>query len=72
MVRFHGSLLVVTDVRKAAAIMVRSHGGPAVLRLETVDVPAPGPGEARVTHTAVGVNFIDTYHRSGLYPIPAP
>lgn len=52
--------------------MVRSHGGPAVLRLETVDVCAPGPGEARVVHTAVGVNFIDTYHRSGLYPIPAP
>ncbi len=46
-------------------------GGPEALRLETVDVAPPGPGEAVVLHRAVGVNFIDTYHRSGLYPLPS-
>jgi NADPH2:quinone reductase len=43
-----------------------------VLRLEDVEVGAPGAGEARVRHTAIGVNFVDTYHRSGLYPLPLP
>lgn len=54
--------------------VIRFHetGGPEVLRLETVDLPDPGPGEARVRHHAVGVNFIDTYHRSGLYALPLP
>lgn len=52
------------------AVIVRETGGPDVLRLEPVEVPAPGPGEARVRHTAIGVNFIDTYHRTGLYPLP--
>src|SRR5262249_27078799 len=47
-------------------------GGPEVMQWEDIDVPAPGPGEARVKHTAVGLNFIDTYHRSGLYPMPLP
>lgn len=42
-----------------------------MLRLESEELPAPGPGEARVRHTAIGVNFIDTYHRSGLYPVPS-
>jgi NADPH2:quinone reductase len=53
------------------AIRVHETGGPEVMRFETVDVPAPGPGEARIRHTAVGLNFIDTYFRSGLYPAPA-
>jgi NADPH2:quinone reductase len=49
-----------------------SAGGPEVMRLETVDLPEPGPGQVRVRHAHVGVNYIDTYHRSGLYPIPLP
>ena len=53
---------------------IRFHetGGPEVLKLETVDLPPPGPGEARVRHSAIGVNFIDTYHRTGLYKMPMP
>ncbi len=46
-------------------------GGPGVIVLENVELSAPGPGEVRVRHTAVGLNFIDTYHRSGLYPLPS-
>ncbi|HXV75131.1 MAG TPA: quinone oxidoreductase, partial [Candidatus Polarisedimenticolaceae bacterium] len=45
--------------------------GPEVLRYEQVELPAPAPGEARIRHTAIGLNFIDTYHRSGLYPLPS-
>jgi NADPH2:quinone reductase len=55
----------------AHAIVVERPGGPEVLKLVPVDVAAPGPGQARVRHTAIGVNFIDVYHRSGLYPLPA-
>jgi NADPH2:quinone reductase len=47
-------------------------GGPEVLKWEDVEVGEPGEGQARVRHTAVGVNFIDTYHRTGLYPLPLP
>lgn len=54
------------------AIRFHATGGPEVLRWEAVDVPTPGPGEALVRHTAVGVNFIDTYHRTGLYPLALP
>jgi len=54
------------------AIRIHSPGGPEALVYEDVAVGAPGPGEARVRHTAIGVNFIDTYHRSGLYPLPLP
>jgi len=54
------------------AIRITATGGPEVLRWEDVEVGEPGEGQARVRHTAVGVNFIDTYHRSGLYPIPLP
>ena len=53
------------------AVRIHEIGGPEVLRLDEVKVGAPGPGQARVRHVAVGVNFIDTYHRSGLYPLPA-
>ncbi|MFA7667669.1 MAG: quinone oxidoreductase [Burkholderiaceae bacterium] len=49
------------------AIVVREYGGPEVLRLEQVDVPAPGPGELRIRQTCLGVNFHDVYVRSGLY-----
>ncbi len=54
------------------AIRFHEKGGPEVLRLEDVAVAQPGPGQVRVRHTAIGVNFIDTYHRSGLYPLPLP
>ncbi|MCL4809009.1 MAG: quinone oxidoreductase [Thermoanaerobaculia bacterium] len=54
------------------AIRIHQTGGPEVLRWEEVDVASPGPGEVRLRHTAIGLNFIDTYHRSGLYPLPLP
>lgn len=54
------------------AIRFAETGGPDVLRWETVDVPDPGPGQLRVRHTAVGLNFVDTYFRSGLYPAQLP
>lgn len=54
------------------AIRLYRTGGPEVLQWEEVEVGEPGEGQARVRHTAIGVNFIDTYHRSGLYPLPLP
>ena len=54
------------------AIRIRETGGPEVLRLEEVAVGDPAPGEARVRHAAIGVNFVDVYHRTGLYPLPLP
>ena len=54
------------------AIRVSEFGGPDVLEWVEVDVDDPGPGEARVAHRAVGLNFIDTYRRSGLYPVELP
>ena len=53
------------------AIRVHETGGPDVLRYEDVETPAPGKGEALIRHTAIGLNFIDTYFRTGLYPAPA-
>lgn len=53
-------------------IRVHQNGGPEQLRWEEVAVGDPGPGEVRVRNTAVGLNYIDTYHRSGLYPMPLP
>ena len=54
------------------AIRFHQTGGPEVLRLEEVEAGEPGEGQARVRHAAIGVNFIDTYHRTGLYPLPLP
>jgi NADPH:quinone reductase len=53
-----------------AAVRVHKAGGPEVLTYEDVDVPAPGSGQIRVKQHAIGVNFVDTYFRSGLYPAP--
>ncbi len=54
------------------AIRIHEAGGPEVLRWEDVEVGTPGPGQVRLTHTAVGLNYIDTYQRSGLYPLELP
>ena len=54
------------------AIRLQAHGGPEVLTLQEVTVGEPGPGEARVRHTAIGLNYIDTYHRTGQYPQSLP
>lgn len=54
------------------AIRFSHTGGPDVLRLETVELAQPGAGEIRLRQTAIAVNFIDTYHRSGLYPVKLP
>ncbi|MEH6458591.1 quinone oxidoreductase family protein [Chitinimonas sp. JJ19] len=56
----------------AVAIQFKQVGGPEVLSLAEVTVGEPGPGQARVRHHAIGLNFIDTYHRSGLYPLSLP
>lgn len=52
------------------ALRVHQTGGPEVMTWEDVEIGEPGPGEARIRHTAIGLNFIDTYFRSGLYPAP--
>ena len=54
------------------AIRFEKTGGTDVLRYVDVDLPPPARGEVRLKHTVIGVNFIDTYHRSGLYPLPLP
>jgi len=54
------------------AIRIHQTGGPEVMVLEDVDLGPPRPGEARVRHTVIGVNFIDSDHRSGLYKLPLP
>ncbi|MBK7161854.1 MAG: quinone oxidoreductase [Sphingomonadales bacterium] len=56
----------------ARRAIIRSFGGPEVIELEDLALPPPGPGEVRMRSTAIGFNFIDTYHRSGLYPIELP
>ena len=54
------------------AIQITETGGPEVLKAVDLPVPAPGPGQVLVRHQAIGLNFIDTYMRSGLYPMPLP
>lgn len=54
------------------AICFKEFGGPEVLRWMDVDVPEPGPGEVRIRHQAIGVNFIDVYQRTGFYKVPLP
>jgi NADPH2:quinone reductase len=60
------------DQMKAKAIRIHQHGGPEVLALEQVEVGDPGPDEVRIRNHAVGVNFIDIYYRTGLYPSALP
>ncbi len=54
------------------AIRMHETGGPDVMRWEEIEIGQPGPGQIKMRHTAVGLNYIDVYHRSGLYPVPLP
>jgi len=54
------------------AIRIHEPGGPEKMVWEEIEVPAPGPGQALIRHSAIGLNFIDVYHRTGLYPAPLP
>lgn len=53
-------------------LVIRRTGGPEAIEREPAQPTPPGPGEARLRHLAIGINYIDTYHRSGLYPVPLP
>src|SRR5688572_17093214 len=59
-------------IKMTFAIRIHQTGGPEVMRWEKIEVGKPGPGEVRLRHTAVGLNYIDVYQRSGLYPIQTP
>ena len=54
------------------AIRIHQTGGPEVLKWEEIEVGSPGPGQVRLKQTVVGLNYIDVYHRTGLYPVPLP
>ena len=54
------------------AVRIHEFGGPEVIRIEEVDVPAPGSGQVQVKHAAIGLNMVDTYYRTGLYPLGLP
>ena len=54
------------------SIIIKKNGGPEVLELQDVKIGNPGPDEIKVTNYAIGLNYIDTYHRSGLYPLKLP
>ena len=60
-----------TKARPVQAVRVHALGGPEVLTVETIELAAPGPGEVRIEQKAIGLNFIDTYFRTGLYPAPS-
>jgi NADPH2:quinone reductase len=62
----------MSTTNNVMGLRVHRTGGPEAMVWERVEVAEPGPGEARVRHTAVGLNFLDTYFRSGLYPVPLP
>lgn len=54
------------------AIQAETTGGPEVLKVVDLPIPEPGPGQIRIRHAAIGLNYIDTYHRTGLYPVKTP
>ena len=64
--------IAIREITLAKAVRFYEAGGPDVLRLEDVPVGVPGPGEVRLRHVAVGLNFADTYFRQGYYPVPLP
>ena len=53
-------------------VRIEAYGGPEVMQIVDIPLPAPGPGQVTMRNTAIGFNFIDTYHRTGLYPLPLP
>mgnify|MGYP006359245183 CR=1 FL=1 len=57
---------------RATQAFIETTGGPEVIQWREVDLPAPGPGEVLIRHEAVGLSFIDTYLRTGLYPMRLP
>ena len=57
---------------QAQVVRIAAQGNPEVMKLETVELPAPGAAEALIRQTAIGVNFMDVYHRGGQYPLPLP
>lgn len=57
---------------KQTRAVIERHGGPEVIQWVESDLPSPGSGEVLIEHTAIGLNFIDTYHRTGLYPVELP
>ena len=54
------------------SILIHENGGPEKMQLADVEVGSPGPGQVKIRHTAIGLNFIDVYTRSGLYQTPLP
>ena len=62
----------MTQPLSSPAVRVHAIGGPEVMQLESVEVPAPGPQQIRIQQSAVGINYIDVYHRTGRYPKPLP
>ena len=62
----------MAGVNGAWRMVARSHGGPDVIAREDFDPGVPGAGEVLVAQDAIGLNFIDTYYRTGLYPAPLP
>ncbi|HEX5127260.1 MAG TPA: quinone oxidoreductase [Rhodocyclaceae bacterium] len=59
-------------MKEAGVIQIHRTGGPEAMQFEHLSLPSPQPGEARVIHQAIGLNYIDIYHRAGLYPLPLP
>ncbi|MDB6002735.1 MAG: hypothetical protein JWP52_4434, partial [Rhizobacter sp.] len=57
--------------QRAQAVRIHAYGGPEAMRLEDVEVPAPADGEVQIRQHAVGINYLDTYHRRGVFPLPA-
>src|SRR5499426_2028099 len=62
----------IEETTMVAAVRVHKPGGPEVLTFEDIEVPAPGPGQIRIKQHASGLNYIDTYIRTGAYPAPLP
>src|ERR1700755_5534 len=63
---------ISSETNTMLAIQIDHTGGPEVLTPKTLPDPSPGPGQILIRHGAIGLNFIETYHRSGLYPMPLP
>src|SRR5205823_14759942 len=70
--RYRRAIQPERRAKMAHAIRFAKTGGPEVLEWQQVEVGKPGQGQVRIRHTAVGLNYIDTYQRSGLYPMPMP